>query len=134
MKSPKPDKSLHEINLTPLVDVSLTLVIIFMVASPFILQSQIQISTPALQNAANAKAASDLKAEVYLTEQGELKLNGKSLAWESFGDSLKAVLQASRSKQVIISADDGVLHDQVVAVLDRAKQSGAAKLSVIRRN
>lgn len=127
------NRDLTEINLTSLVDVSLTLVIIFMVSSPFILQSQIQVNTPSMRQAARVQEATDLKVEVYLNREGQLLLNGKEIAFESLPDSLSTLLAATRNKQVVISADGEVLHDRVVAVMDEAKQCGAEKLSIVRR-
>lgn len=126
-------RGLNDINLTPLVDVSLTLVIIFMVSSPFLMQSEIKVSTPALKKASQPAAASDLKAEIYLKPNGSLFLNGDSVAVESLSDSLQVLLAASESKQVVISADEAVIYDDVIGVMDRARQSGAQKLSIVKR-
>ena len=132
MKSER--KGLSEINLTSLVDVSLTLVIIFMVSSPFIVQSQIQVSTPSIKKEkAVLEGASDLKLELYLRENGDVLLNGQIVPSDSLHESLTTLLAASRNKQVLISADGNVLHDDVVALMDAANQCGAAKLSVVKR-
>ena len=131
----KPNKNygLTEINLTSLVDVSLTLVIIFMVSSPFVMQSGIKVSTPALEKSKKVEQATELKAEVHLRKDGSLLLNGNIVQAVIFSDSLVTLLAASKSKQVVISADGEVLHDQVIAIMDQAKQCGAKKLSIIRR-
>ena len=130
---PNKDRGLTEINLTSLVDVSLTLVIIFMVSSPFIMESGIKVSTPALEKAKNVKQATELKAEIHMKTDGSLLLNGNIIQSAIFSDSLKTLLAISKSKQVVISADGEVLHDKVIAIMDRAKQCGARKLSIIRR-
>lgn len=127
-------RGLTEINLTSLVDVCLTLVIIFMVASPFVLQSGISVSTPALEQASNDDEATDLKAEIYLKSDGSLLLNGSRMHVAVFGDSLRSLLAASHSKQVLISAEGEVLHDQVIAIMDEARQCGALRLAIVRRN
>lgn len=129
----KGDHGLCEVNLTSLVDVCLTLVIIFMVSSPFVMQSGIKVSTPSLEKARKVDEATDLKADIYLKTDGTIWLNGDSLAPAAFSDSLRALLSASRSKLVLISAEDEVLHDRVIAVMDQAKQCGADKLSIVKR-
>jgi biopolymer transport protein ExbD len=125
-------KGMTEINLTSLVDVCLTLVIIFMVSSPFVLNSGIKVTTPSLKKAQSVKEASDLKAEVKLKTDGGLLLNGSAVPVTQFSDSLRVFLAASASKQVLISAEGEVLHDQVIAIMDEAKQCGAKKLSIVR--
>ncbi|MBN2009894.1 biopolymer transporter ExbD [candidate division KSB1 bacterium] len=132
-KSPQQQRGLTEINLTSLIDVSLTLVIIFMVSYPMVMQSAISVSSPAMKQATSDNEASDIKAEINLTAEQHIELNGAVIAESQFADSLQTLLTASRDKIVIISADGSVLHDKVVAMLDMAKQCGAKQLSIIRR-
>ena len=133
-KSANNNRGLTEINLTSLIDVSLTLVIIFMVSYPLVMQSGIKVSTPPLENAKNELEATELKAEIYLRHNDTIMLNGVTIESKSFSDSLRSLLGASINKLVVISADDNVLHDRVVAILDEAKQCGAQQLSIIRHN
>ena len=67
-----------EINLTSLVDVSLTLVIIFMVASPFVMQSGIKVSTPKLEQAAEetGEAIENVGNEIQEEIEGTDDMNG----------------------------------------------------------
>ena len=132
-KSPQQKRGLTEINLTSLIDVSLTLVIIFMVSYPMVMQSAINVSSPAMKQAKTDDEASDIKAEINLTAKQEIELNGNIIAESRFADSLQSLLMASRDKCVVVSADGSVQHDKVVAVLDMAKQCGAKQLSIIRR-
>lgn len=127
------NQTVSEINLTSLVDVCLTLVIIFMVSYPLVMQSGINVSTPSLQKAQSQIEETELKAEINLKADKTIELNGEEIATEVFHDSLKALLDASRNKLVLISAEDSVLHDLVVAVLDEAKQCGAEQLSIVKR-
>lgn len=135
MKSSKKNTNLgmYEINLASLVDVALTLVIIFMVSYPFVMQSGIKISSPALGKSGADLEISNLRAEIHLREDDKIELNGKTVDSEVFSDSLRAVLEASPHKMALISADARVSHDRVVAVLDVARQNGASKLSIVRR-
>jgi biopolymer transport protein ExbD len=126
-------KGVTEINLTSLVDVSLTLVIIFMVSYPLVMQSGINVSTPSMQKASTQLEETELKAEIFLKEDGTIELNNEELEPAAFSDSLKNLLAASKNKLVVISAEPNVLHDRVVAVLDEAKQCGAEQLSIIKR-
>jgi biopolymer transport protein ExbD len=127
------NQTVSEINLTSLVDVCLTLVIIFMVSYPLVMQSGINVSTPSLQKAQSQIEETELKAEINLKADKTIELNGEEITAEVFHDSLKALLDASKNKLVLISAEDSVLHDLVVAVLDEAKQCGAEQLSIVKR-
>lgn len=126
-------RGLTEINLTSLVDVCLTLVIIFMVSYPMIMQSAIQISSPSLKKAQSVLDETELKAEIYIKNNNTIELNGTPLHAEEFPDSLRTLLSMSKDKSVVLSADEDVVHDLVVAVLDEAKQCGARQLSIVRR-
>lgn len=123
-----------EVNLTSLVDVSLTLVIIFMVSYPLVMQSGINVATPSLGKAQTQIEETPLKAQISIRENDIVELNGTAIDPAMLPDSLKSILDASTEKMVLISADSSVLHDRVVAVLDIAKQSGAVQLSIIKQN
>jgi biopolymer transport protein ExbD len=126
-------KPMTEINLTSLVDVCLTLVIIFMVSYPLVMQSGINISTPSMQKARTQLEETELKAEITLKEDYTIQLNGKPIEPDYLSDSLKVLMAASKNKMVVISAEENVLHDHVVAILDQAKQCGAEQLSIVKK-
>jgi biopolymer transport protein ExbD len=127
------DTGLTEINLTSLIDVSLVLVVIFMVMTPMILQSTITVSTPGVNNAAGGEKQTELRAEVYLKNTGETLINGVPLTANALTDSLRTLLEKTQKKLVVISADEEVIHDRVVATLDAARQAGARELSIVKR-
>ncbi|NIW80149.1 MAG: hypothetical protein GWN16_12125, partial [Calditrichae bacterium] len=66
-------------NLTSLVDVSLTLVIIFMVSYPLVMQSGINVSSPSMEKAKTQLEETELKAEIVLKEDYSIQLNGKKI-------------------------------------------------------
>jgi biopolymer transport protein ExbD len=132
-KSSNKNRPVTEINLTSLVDVCLTLVIIFMVSYPLVMQSGINVSSPSMEKAKNQTEETEIKAEINLKADSTIELNGKMIEPLVFPDSLKSLLMASREKHVVISAEENVLHDRVVAILDEAKQCGAEQLSIIKR-
>lgn len=127
------DTGLTEINLTSLIDVSLVLVLIFMVMTPMVLQSTITVSTPNVGNTAAGEKQTELRAEVYLKNTGETLINGVPLASKAVADSLRLLLAKAQKKLVVVSADEEVLHDRVVATLDAARQAGAKELSIVKR-
>jgi biopolymer transport protein ExbD len=126
-------KGMTEINLTSLVDVCLTLVIIFMVSYPLVMQSGINISAPSLKKTKSVLQETELKAEICINKRNQISLNGSLITKENLPDSLRTLLSSSQEKLVILSAEENVLHDQVVEILDLAKQCGAKKLSIIKQ-
>ena len=127
------NKAVTDINLTSMVDVCLTLVIIFMVSYPLVMQSGILVSTPSMKKARTMTEETEIKAEINLKEDYTIELNGKVIAPDILSDSLKSLMNASKKKLVIVSAEENVLHDHVVAILDEAKQCGAEQLSIIKK-
>ena len=129
----KKHKPVSNINLTSMVDVCLTLVIIFMVSYPLVMQSGINVSSPSMKKARTISEETELKAEINLKEDYTIELNGDVIAPEILSDSLKSLMQASKNKMVVVSAEENVLHDHVVAILDEAKQCGAEQLSIVKK-
>ncbi|MEJ2543251.1 MAG: biopolymer transporter ExbD [Calditrichaceae bacterium] len=129
----KSNKAVTDINLTSMVDVCLTLVIIFMVSYPLVMQSGINVSTPSMKKAKTVTEETEIKAEINLKEDYTIELNGSTIAPDLLSDSLKSLMKASKKKLVIVSAEANVLHDHVVAILDEAKQCGAEQLSIIKK-
>jgi biopolymer transport protein ExbD len=119
-------------NVTPLVDVSLTLVIIFMVTAPLIMQAGIRI----LESKVGAKVGKHAVGEnvcVTLKANGEIIINDKKVEWKNLGKEIKIALKESKDKLVAVTAEDNNLVDEVVRVLDISKQNGAKKLAILKK-
>jgi len=125
------DDAITDINVTPLVDVSLVLVIIFMAVAPFAVQSGIKV----LQSKASAqvgKVSMSESIQVKLNAAGRITLNGAEVGLPDFPAAVAAALAASKDKFVIIKADDANRVGDVVELMDTAKQSGAAKMALMK--
>lgn len=119
-----------DINVTPLVDVSLVLVIIFMAIAPFALQSGIKVLESKAKAAVGKVSASE-NVSVRLTKDGRVVVNGQEAERAGLTAALAAALAASKDRMVTLSADDDNLVGDVVEVLDAAKQAGAAKIAIM---
>ena len=125
-----------EINITPLTDVFLVLLIIFMVTSSVIVQQGpgggaqegLKVNLP-------SGAASDVKARrsdlsVAILADGRLVLSGNVVS----ADELKSAFAKARTENpqtlVIVQADEGVAHGRVVEVMEAAKGAGLAQLAI----
>ena len=117
--------------LTSLVDVALSLVIGFIVALPAFFESGIFVSQPGVTKAVPGQE-SDVKVNIFLTNDGKVLLNEKFVPKEVLPDLLPRLLARSISKRVIISSEERVRYDDVVKILDMAKQAGAANLCLLR--
>lgn len=125
------DEPITDINLTPLVDVSLVLVIIFMAVAPFALQAGIKV----LQSKASAqvgKVSLSESVQVRLSKEGRLTLNGAEISRENYPGEVAKALVKSDDKFVIVKADTENRVGQVVGLLDEARQAGALKMALMK--
>ena len=129
--SQKDGDAITEINITPLVDVCLVLVIIFMAVAPFALTVGINV-LETRPKASEGKAGIDENVTVNLSEDGRLTVNGAPVEFPALRDSLLAALAKSKDRMVVISAAEKNRVGQVVDILDTAQQSGARKLAILK--
>ena len=125
----RPAEGINEPNMTPLIDVSLVLVVILLVATPMALQSGIAVSR-AGQSARTAVPVESERIEISILSDQRLELNGTPLAAGALTPSLRPLLRNSATRQVIITCADSVSHGTFVAVLDEARSLGAAGLGL----
>ena len=117
-----------DINMIPLIDVSLILLIIFMVITPFLVQSQIQVNLPKASSA--IKGGDDNTLKVQLTADGAVTVEGKQIKFQRLEKELILRLSKSYKKTVLVEADKTVSVEKVVFVLDTAKKLGAGKIGI----
>lgn len=122
---------LSEINITPLVDVMLVLLIIFMVTSSVMSQMGVDVALP---KASESSASSEPDGVVVtLLPNGGLKINGIEVpanAWSLFEARLKEVLERSQSKLVVLEGDRQAFLGNAVEVMDRSKKAGALRFAI----
>jgi biopolymer transport protein TolR len=123
-----------KINIVPLADVTLVLLIIMMVLSPMVMSSMIRVMTPNVSKAAAKKTPDKAPDPLLIKVTGKgLFLNNNPVDSEEFlGEQIGIKLRAEPDRQVIVSADDNVEVGSVVSVLDIAKQRGAEKVSLVK--
>jgi biopolymer transport protein TolR len=129
LKKREKERLIAEINITPLTDVMLVLLVIFMVTTPFIIQGNIKINLP------SAKAPSDEMLEdnivAAVSQEGKFFLNGEQMADDAaLLEGLKSIISKSGNKRVIIEGDKNALHGAVVKIMGIAKEAGAEKLAI----
>ena len=113
-------KLMAEINITPFTDVVLVLLIIFMIATPFIYQSSVKVQLPKASK--SEEASRDIL--IYVNAQGEVFWEDKKLDLEALKDKLTATVRNKPDTSVIINGDKNVRYDAVIQVMDVLTQSG----------
>jgi len=126
------DEGITDINVTPLVDISLVLVIIFMVTAPVVVQSGILVNSSKV-TASVGKSTKSEAVSVKLTTKGVLVDNNK-VADEQFVAYMKAALAKKEKKLVMITCDRDVKHGVMVWALDSAKMAGAKSLTIMKED
>lgn len=119
-----------EINVTPLVDVVLVLLIIFMVVTP-LLKQEIAIELPLAENSRGAEDASQVT--VSLAADGSTLLNGTQIPSEDLITRLAAMYADRPDKTIFLEADRGLTHGRVVDLMDDCKAAGIAQIGVITK-
>jgi biopolymer transport protein ExbD len=115
------------INVTPLVDVVLVLLIILMVSSTYIVAQSLKVQLPK-SHATDGTA--EKPATVTLLKTGGLRWNDKDATEDDLQKGLKAAVEADPETNLVVSADKEVQHGRVVHILDLAKLAGVVKFAI----
>lgn len=115
------------INITPLTDVVLVLLVIFMIATPLLIRSEIKVNLP---RTAAADAAAPKTIVVTIDAAGSVYVDGVRVALAQLAPTLSSTLRKRPNAPVIIMGDRDVRYDLVVRVLEIARTSGVNKLSL----
>jgi biopolymer transport protein TolR len=118
-----------DINVTPLVDVVLVLLIIFMVVTP-LLEKDIPVRTPDSEKVEDVQNVPQDQIVVYVNRNGEMRLNTDRVGEGEFVGKLKTLLdpKAEVDRVVFIVAEDGCNYGKFVRILDSAREAGAETL------
>ena len=118
-----------EINMTPLIDVALVLLIIFMVMTPYLVKSQLKIDLPKVKSA-ESDSSKELQLEIQVDKTGALALEGQPIILADLEATLRRRLTDPENQPVVIQADKEVAFEHVVGIMDVAKRIGALKIGV----
>jgi biopolymer transport protein ExbD len=118
-----------DINVTPLIDVVLVLLIIFMVLTPSMLK-HLTANVPKKSDDA-ASPVSESTIVVEYTAKRELSINTEPVAPEALKDKLAERLRGARQKVIFFKAEDEAPYGEVVRLMDIARGAGAQTLAVV---
>ncbi|OVE76119.1 hypothetical protein BVX98_06470 [bacterium F11] len=116
-----------EINMIPLIDVALVLLIIFMVISPILVDSQLKINLPKVTNAG---LSDETAIKVEVDAKGRVSIEGKIIPRDRLRTAFSGYLPRGHSVAILIQADKDTPFQDVVSVMDIAKQFKVEKLGV----
>jgi biopolymer transport protein ExbD len=113
-------KLMAEINITPFTDVVLVLLIIFMIATPFIYQSSMKVQLP------KASKSEETSRDIIITinARGDVFLEDTKVDLETLKYKLMAMMRSKSDASVIVNGDKNVRYDSVIQVMDVLTQSG----------
>lgn len=121
-------KPIVEPNLIPLIDVSLILVIIFMVLTPALVQHQLNVKLPSATQ--GTPTETETAVNVQIDARGNISVDGRVVKASALEGELALRLGKSSQKTVLVQSDKTVPVEKVVLVLDVAKKLGVGKLGL----
>jgi biopolymer transport protein ExbD len=120
-------RSIAQINVTPLVDVVLVLLVILMVASTYIVAQTLKVQLP---RAKSTDGTADKPTKVEILKDGHYRWNEVPVPESELADKMKAAVTADSEMSLVVSADKEVMHGNVVHILDLAKIAGITKFAI----
>lgn len=118
-----------EINVTPLTDIFLVLLIVFMVTSTSLAQAGLNVNLPRSQTAAGQVHGVTITAAA----DGALYVNERRTSMPELGGALRSAFAAGGERVVTIRGDERVVLQTLVALMDTARRAGAEKIGVATR-
>lgn len=127
-KDNKSDEVSADINMTPLIDIMLVLLIIFMVTSSISLESGLDIDLPETKSKTTQQDSDAVL--VSLDEKGEVSVQGKKVVFEKVEETIKTALGDSKSSMVVLEGDRTSNLGRAIQIMDLAKAAGAKKFAI----
>ena len=122
---------MSEINVTPLVDVMLVLLIIFMITAPMLTQG-LEVELPQAEGR-SFELASNNPSKITITSAGAVYVDGTAVGSKDLELTLGSMLRGKRIKRALLEADEGVPYGRVIGVLDVMNRAGVQQLGMITK-
>ena len=116
-----------DINVTPLVDISLVLLVIFMATAPLISRRALNVDVPA---AAQQDRAEVEALQIVYGRDRALSLGGRPVSREELGRGLAGLARRDPGLRVIVAADRAIAYGEIVGLLDLVRGAGLRKVSL----
>jgi biopolymer transport protein ExbD len=119
-----------EVNMTPLIDVSLVLVVMLILATPLAFESRIDMKGASKTGQKAEVEKKSERIEIVVESEDAVRVNQTVVNRAALQSALMPLLENSVDRGVFIGCEPGVSHGAFVNVLDQAKQSGATEIAV----
>jgi biopolymer transport protein ExbD len=127
MKMDNRHEPITEINVVPLVDIVLVILIIFMVSAPLFIKPSINVNLP---SASTGKETELTNLNVSLSSDGKIDLNGIIISKEELVSKVEQEVKLHPDVHAIIAADKAVSHGDVIEILDKLQLAGIKKFAI----
>lgn len=117
------------INVTPMVDVVLVLLIIMMVSSSYIVAQALSVELPK-SGSSDGSSSSHAPAMVTVTKEGAYRFNEEEVPAERLIERLRTAHEENPEVSLVVSADTAAMHGKVIHAIDLAKQAGITKFAI----
>jgi biopolymer transport protein TolR len=121
------DGLVTDINVTPLVDIMLCLLVIFMVTTTYVVADSIKIDLP---NAASGETTTPSTIAIVFSKERKLYMNGQEITEPELRVKVKEEVAKNKDTQAIIGADRVVSHGEVIHLIDIIKLDGITKFAL----
>jgi biopolymer transport protein TolR len=126
-KEPRTTGSLSQINLVPLIDVALTLLIIFMITAPFMYRG-VDVNIPETKS---GKPTDEQRVMITITKEGKVFVNEQAVLISLLPERLNELAVVTENRPVFLRADKDVSYGKVMEVMDLLKDAGIDKIGLI---
>lgn len=121
------EKEFSEINITPFTDVVLVLLLIFMIASPFLVTGALKIKLP---EASTAENINEKNIEIFMDSANKVYMDNKEMNMTELIIQVQGRVQSKPGTSVVIKADKEVYHGNFIYLLDELKKAGITKFLI----
>jgi len=122
-----------EINITPLTDIFLVLLIIFMISSSAMLEGGLDVKVPTAKSTGLTKTIKGKPVYVTINKEGQISVNKQITTESLLLQVLKEALDKTSERMVVIRGDESIYLGSAVQVMDAARGAGADKIALATR-
>jgi biopolymer transport protein ExbD len=129
---PENDEIVAEINMTPLIDIMLVLLIIFMVTSSVSVESGLDIDLP--KTSSKTQATQGEAVVISLSKDGQMSIAGKVFEGGDMKAEIANAMKAANTEFVVFEGDKTAQIGRAIEIMDVAKEAGAKKFAIAAEN
>lgn len=124
------DSIVAEINITPLTDIFLVLLIIFMISSSAMLEGGLNVKLPSAKSSALAQNSAGNPLYITISKDGQILIDKQNADENNLTQAIKMALANASEKVVVIRGDESIFLGKAVKIMDAARDAGAEKIAI----